>query len=147
MLGHKNYIDVGRALEHLLPEGCGVYYTVRSELGPADDPEGEGIEITYDPADSDIIPTAEQIRSKMEELVIEEPIRVVKEMRNEYLAKSDWVELPSQQHRPLEWHNAWASYRQTLRDLPDMVRSGEWEPIFDDRGLIHLTNWPQPPQV
>jgi hypothetical protein len=145
MLGNKNLIDVGRALERLLPEGCGVQYTVRSEAGTATDPEQEGVEITYFPSDSPTIPTSDQIRQKLQDLIEEEPIRVVREFRDKLLKECDWVELPSQQNKSEEWHQAWGNYRQTLRDLPSKIRSGEWTPIFDERGLIFLTNWPKPP--
>jgi hypothetical protein len=147
MLGNKNLIEVGRALQQLLPEGCGVYFTVRSEAGVATDPEQEGVSITYEPSDSPLIPTVDQIRQALVELVEDEPIRVVREMRDKILKDCDWVELPSQQHRSAEWHSAWGTYRQSLRDLPAKARSGEWVPMFDERGLIFLTNWPTPPKI
>ena len=43
-------------------------------------------------------------------------------MRNQILTRSDWTQLPDVQNRSTntqEWKDAWAKYRQDLRDLPD----------------------------
>lgn len=57
------------------------------------------------------------------------PTILILKKRNTLLANSDWTELPSNQARKSEeWRQAWAAYRQALRD-------------------IDLSNpvWPQPP--
>jgi hypothetical protein len=46
--------------------------------------------------------------------------------RDQLLKKSDWTQLPDV---PLETKEAWAAYRQALRDLPDNVN---WPNLSDD---------------
>ncbi len=147
MLGNKRLNDVGRALQYLLPEGCGVYFSVRSEGSSAMDPEQPGVVITYEPSSHPAIPTAAQIRAKIAELEADEPARVVREMRDKFLKDCDWVELPSQASKPKAWQDAWGQYRQTLRDLPAKMKSGEWQPLFDEYGLINIVNWPKKPNI
>jgi hypothetical protein len=147
MLGNKRINDIGRALQYLLPEGCGVHFSVRSEGVSAMDPDQPGVEMTFDPPDHPSIPTNDQIRAKIKELEADEPARVVREFRDKLLKECDWVELPSQSSKSAEWHQAWGDYRQTLRDLPKKMKTNEWQPIFDDFGLINIANWPKPPNV
>ena len=61
-----------------------------------------------------------------EEQVFTNKLVVLRNTRDELLAKSDWTELPSVQslHND-EWKSAWALYRQQLRNLPNMVISKE----------------------
>ena len=144
MIGHKRLNDVGRALQYLVPEG--IHWSVRSEQGDALDPEQEGVTIEYHEEYPEA-PTAQQIRDKIQELNDNEPIRCVKEMRDKFLKESDWTETPSLQNiKPAEWHAKWQAYRTELRDLPNKMRSGEWAPIFDEKGLVFLTNFPKPPK-
>lgn len=145
MIGHKRLNDVARALEALLPEE--VKWSVRSEGGPALDPEQEGVEITYQ-EEYDNLPTFDEIREKIAELNESEPARCVRDMRDKFLKESDWTEVPSlQERKPEEWHAAWQEYRQILRDLPTKMKTGEWDPIFDEQGLIILSNWPKKPKI
>jgi hypothetical protein len=147
MLGNKRINDVGRALQYLLPEGCGCYYSVRSDGTMSMDPDDPAVIITYDPPTHPMIPTSAQIKAKIAELEADEPARVVREFRDKLLKDCDWVELPSQQSKPVEWHNAWGTYRQTLRDLPTKMKTGEWTAVFDEMGLINIANWPKPPTI
>ena len=51
---------------------------------------------------------------------------MLRNTRDELLAKSDWTELPSVQSlHDDEWKSAWALYRQQLRDIPNLVITGE----------------------
>lgn len=53
-------------------------------------------------------------------------IAMLRNTRDELLAKSDWTELPSVQSlHDDEWKSAWALYRQQLRDIPNLVITGE----------------------
>lgn len=57
-----------------------------------------------------------------------------RQRRNSLLIDSDWTELPSNQNNnTVEWRNAWATYRQQLRDL-------------DFTEPDHIV-WPQKPTV
>ena len=44
------------------------------------------------------------------------PWETIKNMRNELLAKSDWTAIPDANPKPSK--EAWLTYRQALRDLP-----------------------------
>ncbi|WPZ30762.1 tail fiber assembly protein [Sulfitobacter sp. OXR-159] len=59
-------------------------------------------------------------------------MREVRSRRNRLLATSDWTQVPDSPHTA-EQRQAWASYRQALRDLP--------ENIEDFAEIV----WPQPP--
>ena len=150
MLGMKRLIDISRAYEALVPYVGGLEgakFAVRSEEGPAMDPEQEGVTIEW-MSDNIPQPTHDEVRAKMVELAENEGLRVVKEVRDDIIQRSDWTELPSvQATKSQEWVDAWTEYRQTLRDLPNKMKSGEWEPIFDEHGMIFLHNWPTPPNV
>jgi hypothetical protein len=150
MLGMKRLIDVSRAIESLVPYVGGLEgakYTVRSANGIAMDPEQEGVEIEWH-SDNLPQPTSDQIRQAMVDLAATEDLRVVKEVRDEIIKQSDWTELPSVQATASEeFKTQWAEYRQALRDLPNKMASGSWEPIFDDHGMIFLHNWPTKPTV
>jgi hypothetical protein len=143
MIGHKRLNDVGRALQYLVPEG--IHWSVRSEEGSALDPEQPGVVIEYQEPYADA-PTAQQIRDKIKELNNNEPMRCVKELRDKFLKDSDWTETPSLQTiKSAEWHAEWQAYRTALRNLPNKMRTGDWTPIFDEQGLLHLSNFPKPP--
>ena len=141
----KRLIDVSRAIESLVPYVGGLEgakYSVRSANGPAMHPEAEGVEIEWY-SDNILQPTTEQILAAMETLKVNEGRRVVAEVRDDLISRSDWTELPSvQASKSAEWIQAWADYRQALRDLPNKMDSNEWEPIFDEHGMIFLHNWP-----
>ena len=125
MLGMKRLIDVSRAIETLAPIGgtgiIGWNFSVRSENGPALDPEQEGVTIDWHDS-PEPHPTAQQIRDTMSELEEAEELRIVKEVRDSIIARSDWTELPSVQAvNTAEWKKTWADHRQTLRDLPNKM--------------------------
>jgi len=142
MIGHKRLNDVGRALQYLVPEA--IKWSVRSP-STALDPEQDGVVIEYQEPYADA-PTAQQIRDKIKELNDNEPMRCVKELRDKFLKDSDWTETPSLQTiKSAEWHAAWQAYRTGLRNLPNRMRANEWTPIFDEQGLLHLSNFPKPP--
>jgi hypothetical protein len=142
MIGHKRLNDVGRALQYLVPEG--IHWSVRSPSS-ALDPEQDGVVIEYQEPYADA-PTAQQIRDKIKELNDNESMRCVKELRDKFLKDCDWTETPSLQAiKSAEWHAAWQAYRTALRNLPNRMRANEWTPIFDEQGLLHLSNFPKPP--
>jgi hypothetical protein len=148
MLGMKRMIDVARGIEALVPYVGGLEgakYSVRSASGPALHPEQEGVEIEW-LSDNIPQPTTEAILAAMATLAVNEGRRVVADVRNDIIKRSDWTELPSiQSTKSAEWKAAWAAYRQELRDLPNKMDSNEWQPIFDDHGMIFLHNWPKNP--
>ena len=58
-------------------------------------------------------PTEEAIEAKLTELQNAEPMRVLREERNQKLAQTDW-----RASSDLTLSSDWATYRQALRDLP-----------------------------
>lgn len=88
-------------------------------------------------------PTEEEVQARIVELEAAEPMRCVRDVRNWYLAESDWTQgYDIRALRGSEWCAAWDSYRQELRDLPD---SGI-EPYFDEMDFLRGVDWPQQPQ-
>jgi len=66
---------------------------------------------------------------------IEKQLFFVRHARNQLLASTDYVELPSiRETKSEEWKAAWDSYRQQLRDITDT----------DD--LFNIT-WPRSPKI
>tara|TARA_Y100000004_G_scaffold147844_1_gene169193 strand:+ start:2202 stop:2555 length:354 start_codon:yes stop_codon:yes gene_type:complete len=83
-------------------------------------------------------PTEEEIQSKLAELQAEEPMRLLKEERNQKLTETDWRDLPSY---PGTDQTAWRTYRQALRDLPSVA-----EPQLDEEGNLTNVTWPTKPE-
>jgi len=87
-------------------------------------------------------PSLEDIEQKIQELETQEPVRVLREIRDWYLAQSDWTQSADlQQLKSQEWRDSWAAYRQQLRDLPD----SEVTPYFDEYNMIAGIVWPAKP--
>ena len=93
---------------------------------------------------TDIIrPSDEEISNKVKELQNAEPMRLLREERNQKLSETDWT-----QYRDVSLSNDsdWQTYRQSLRDLPQ-----NFSPIIDiiteDGYLIvkEQTDWPEKP--
>ena len=83
-------------------------------------------------------PTEEQIQAKIAELKEAEPLRLLREQRNQLLQQSDWratVDYPGSNQA------AWLTYRQNLRDLP-----ANSTPSLDDNGQLTGVTWPTPPE-
>ena len=60
-----------------------------------------------------ILPTEDQIQAKIAELQAAEPLRLLREQRNQLLAQSDWMAVSDR-----VMTQAQIDYRQALRDLP-----------------------------
>ena len=59
----------------------------------------------------------------------EEPISIVRAVRNQFLSECDWTQLPDS---PLtdEERAAWANYRQELRDIVQTYADNLLETVF-----------------
>lgn len=82
-------------------------------------------------------PSQEEILLKYEELKLAEPLRLMREERNNKLSKTDWratVDYPGTDQE------AWLTYRQALRDLPATA-----EPELDENGMLTNVTWPEEP--
>lgn len=60
-------------------------------------------------------PTKEEIEAKISELDLGEPMRLLREIRDNILLDTDWTQGDD---IPSETKSKWAIYRQQLRDLP-----------------------------
>ena len=84
-------------------------------------------------------PTEEEVIAKIAELEAAEPIRLLREERNQRLAETDWT-----QGRDVTLSNDtdWKTYRQALRDLPSKTT-----PKLDSYGELDMSSvtWPTKP--
>ncbi len=80
-------------------------------------------------ADTTPKPTEAEINAKYDEIVADEPWRLLRWRRDGLLFGSDWTQSAD---APVD-KAAWATYRQALRDLPDNTTDPE-NPV-----------WPTPP--
>ena len=81
-------------------------------------------------------PTEEEIQAKLTELKAAEPMRLLREKRNQLLAQTDW-----RFRSDLTPSQAWIDYCQALRDLP-----ANSTPALDENGQLTGVNWPTPPE-
>ena len=89
------------------------------------------------------VPSIEQINAKFQELNAAEPMRLLRQQRNQKLQETDWT-----QYRDVSLSNDsdWQTYRQSLRDLPQ-----NFSPIIDiitEDGypiVKEQTDWPEKP--
>ena len=82
--------------------------------------------------DGTIAPTEEEIQAKIAELVAAEPLRLLRQQRNQLLQQSDWMAVSDR-----TMTQAQIDYRQALRDLPATA-----EPQLDENGNLTNVTWP-----
>ena len=97
--------------------------------GPGDGPVSE-----FNFQDGQTPPSEEEIQAKLTELRNAEPMRVLREERNQKLAETDWR---ASSDLTL---GEWATYRQALRDLPSSAN-----PTLDSDGNLQGVTWPDEP--
>ena len=73
-----------------------------------------------------------EIQEKIAELQAAEPLRQLREQRNQKLAQSDWMAVSDRTMSPEQ-----IAYRQALRDLPETA-----DPQLDDQGNLTNVTWP-----
>ena len=83
-------------------------------------------------------PTETEIYSKISELDIAEPMRLLRIERNKKIALTDWRVLPDQSPT-----DDWINYRQALRDLPASA-----SPKLDSNYELDFSSftWPTEPE-
>ena len=77
-------------------------------------------------------PTESEIQAKIAELEAAEPIRLLREQRNQLLAETDWMAVSDR-----VMTQAQIDYRQALRDLPATA-----DPQLDENGNLTNVTWP-----
>ena len=88
-------------------------------------------------------PTEEEINTKLNQLVTEEPFKLLREERNRLIAETDWTQLKDISLDSIREKN-WKEYRQALRDLPN-----ESTPKLDSSGKLDMSSvtWPDKPST
>jgi hypothetical protein len=81
-------------------------------------------------------PTEEQIQAKLTELQNAEPMRLLREQRNQKLSETDWW--CASDRTPTQ---AQLDYRTALRDLPSTA-----SPSLDENGNLTNVTWPNKPE-
>ena len=81
-------------------------------------------------------PTEAEIQAKIAELQAAEPLRQLREQRNQLLAQSDWRMVSDY---PGSNQTEWQTYRQSLRDITTQT------PSLDENGQLTGITWPTPP--
>jgi hypothetical protein len=81
-------------------------------------------------------PSEEEIQTKIAELEAAEPLRQLREQRNQLLQQSDWMA-----NSDVTMSEEWRVYRQALRDLPNTQT-----PSLDENGQLTNITWPEKPQ-
>ena len=86
-------------------------------------------------------PTEEEINTKITELEVAEPIKLLREVRNKLLSETDWTQLKDIDLDIIRERN-WKNYRQALRDLP-----AKSNPKLDSFGDLDMSSvdWPTKP--
>jgi len=80
----------------------------------------------------EVQPTESEIEAKIAELQAAEPVRLLREKRNQLLAQSDWMAVADR-----TMTQAQIDYRQALRDLPETA-----DPQLDEQGNLTNVTWP-----
>ena len=81
-------------------------------------------------------PSEEELQEKIVELEAAEPLRQLREQRNQLLQQSDWMA-----NSDVVMTDKWKTYRQALRDLPATS-----QPKLDENGMLTNITWPEVPE-
>jgi hypothetical protein len=77
-------------------------------------------------------PTEAQIQAKIAELEAAEPLRQLRQQRNQLLSETDWMAVADR-----TMTQAQIDYRQALRNLPETA-----DPQLDEQGNLTNVTWP-----
>ena len=97
---------------------------------------GNDIEVHYN--DGQTPPTEEAIKAKLEELELGEPMRIMREQRDQLLKESDVYMFDDY---PTSKLAEWKTYRQQLRDMPENET-----PLLQPDGSLSNVTWPTKPE-
>ena len=89
------------------------------------------------------LPTEQEVLEKLAELQVAEPMRLLRQKRNELIAETDWTQLKDISLDSIREKN-WKEYRQALRDLPNSST-----PKLDGSGKLDMSSvtWPDKPST
>ena len=80
-------------------------------------------------------PSKQDVEAKYQEILNQEPMRLLREERDRLIALTDW-----RFRSDLSPSQAWTDYSQALRDLPATA-----SPSLDENGNLTGVTWPTPP--
>ena len=103
--------------------------------------KGDEAVMSSDPSSFGV--TWEQVKTKYDELVSAQPLKLLREERNKLIAATDWTQLKDIDLDIIRERN-WKNYRQALRDLPSKST-----PKLDSNGELDMTSvsWPDKPST
>ena len=81
-------------------------------------------------------PDKESVMAEYAKLITAEPLRQLREKRNQLLTATDWMAVADR-----TMTQAQIDYRQALRDLPETA-----EPQLDEQGNLTNVTWPERPE-
>jgi hypothetical protein len=82
-------------------------------------------------------PSESEIQAKIAELEAAEPLRQLREQRNQLLAQSDWMAVSDRTMSPEQ-----IAFRQSLRDMP----ANNPDVALNEAGELINVTWPTEPQ-
>ena len=88
--------------------------------------------VCYDSQKNVVTVNDDLILSKIAELQAAEPLRLLRQQRNQLLAQSDWMAVSDR-----TMTQAQIDFRQALRDLPETA-----DPQLDENGQLINVTWP-----
>ncbi len=92
--------------------------------------------IVWPESNTGTAPTWSELLAKVQELKLAEPMRLLRQQRNQLLSVTDWWVLPDRTAT-----QAQLDYRQALRDLPQNS-----SPELDENGNLINVQWPEKPE-
>jgi hypothetical protein len=82
-------------------------------------------------------PSESEIQAKIAELTAAEPLRLLRQQRDQKLAQSDWMAVADRTMTPEQ-----IAYRQSLRDMP----ANNPDVALNEAGELINVTWPTEPQ-
>lgn len=121
----ENWENVSRL--DLLPDETLIdlgWYPVVTDAIPAHSTSAQYLITRYVVEEDRVVETFDVVDFTSEELAesVSQAWAQLRRERDQFLAESDWVELPSvRANRSAEWATEWDAYRQALRDITDNI--------------------------
>ncbi len=97
--------------------------------------------VVWDPSNTAPKPTLAQCEAAWQEILAEQPMKLLRQERNKKLEESDkFTSIPDWPHANETAKESWIIYRQALRDLPSTS-----SPELDVNGTLKNVTWPTRP--
>ena len=97
--------------------------------------------VVWHPSNTAPKPTLAQCEAAWQEILAEQPMKLLRQERNKKLEESDkFTSIPDWPHANETAKESWIIYRQALRDLPSTA-----SPELDVNGTLKNVTWPTRP--